>query len=103
VIHSQMEPRYRCKNCAKMLSKTRTARYRLNRPHELMSPVATLMAYGCPMQAIVAAFSVDERTVARWQREGRRQFRRVHERLVQAGGYPYRRRRFVACLGDLSC
>ena len=34
-----------------------------------MLAVMTLLAYGCPVQAIVAAFDVDERTVARWQRE----------------------------------
>jgi hypothetical protein len=29
-----------------------------------------LLSYGCPVpQAIVAAFDVDERTVARWQKE----------------------------------
>ncbi|MEZ4726469.1 MAG: hypothetical protein R3E79_04985 [Caldilineaceae bacterium] len=27
----------------------------------------TLMAYGCPLPAIVAAFELDERTVADWQ------------------------------------
>jgi hypothetical protein len=48
--------------------------------------VVTLLAYGCPVQAIVAAFSSDERTVARWRRESGYQCRRVHEHLVQAGG-----------------
>ena len=34
--------------------------------------VATLIAYGCPLQAIVAAFHLDERTVMDWQeRAGR--------------------------------
>ncbi|MBV9454539.1 MAG: hypothetical protein JOZ19_10530 [Rubrobacter sp.] len=44
------------------------------------------MAYGCPLQAVVAAFALDERTVARWQRESGHQCRRLHEHLVQAGG-----------------
>jgi hypothetical protein len=48
--------------------------------------VVTLLAYGCPVQAIVAAFGLDERTIARWQRESGRQCHRVHEHLVQAGG-----------------
>lgn len=34
-----------------------------------MVAVVTLLAYGCPIRAIVAAFSLDERTIARWQRE----------------------------------
>ena len=37
------------------------------------------------VQAIVAAFSLDERTVGRWQTEAGAQCRRVHERLVEAG------------------
>jgi hypothetical protein len=34
---------------------------------------------------LVAAFDLDERTVARWQRESGAQCRRVHEHLVEAG------------------
>src|SRR5215204_6052686 len=43
------------------------------------------LAYGCPVQAIVAAFGIDERTVARWQREAGSQCKRAHEHLVEAG------------------
>lgn len=50
-----------------------------------MLTVVTLLAYGCPVQAIVAAFELDERTVARWQREAGSQCRRVHEHLVENG------------------
>ena len=39
----------------------------------------------CPVQAIVAAFSLDERTVGRWRKEAGAQCRRVHEHLVEAG------------------
>ena len=45
----------------------------------------TLLAYGCPVQATVAAFDLDERTVARWQRKSGSQCRRVHEHLIEAG------------------
>ncbi len=87
VIHSQKERRYRCKRCAKTFSETKgTALYRAHKPHELVVTVVTLMAYGCPVQAIVAAFSLDERTVARWQRESGHQCQRFHEHIVQAGG-----------------
>jgi hypothetical protein len=47
--------------------------------------VVTLLAHGCPTQAIVAAFGLDERTVARYQREAGAQCRRVHDHLVAAG------------------
>ena len=47
--------------------------------------MVTLVANGCPLQAIVAAFALDERTVARWQREAGLQCKRLHEHLVEAG------------------
>lgn len=50
-----------------------------------MVAVVTLLSYGCPVQAIVAAFELDERTVARWQKESGTQCKRVHEHLVEAG------------------
>ena len=40
--------------------------YRLHKSAELMVLVLTLLSHGCPTQAIVAAFGLDERTVARW-------------------------------------
>jgi hypothetical protein len=87
VIHSQKERRYRCKRCGRTFSATKgTALYRAHKPHELVATVATLLAYGCPPQAIVAAFGLDERTIYRWQLMSGRQCRRLHEHLVQAGG-----------------
>jgi transposase-like protein len=86
VIHSQKERRYRCKRCGRTFTATKdTALYRLHKPRWLMLAVVTLLAHGCPLQAIVAAFDLDERTVARWQRESGSQCRRVHEHLVGAG------------------
>lgn len=87
VIHSQKERRYRCKRCGKTFSETKgTALYRVHKPHELVTIVVTLLAYGCPLQAIVAAFGLDERTVARWQRQSGHHCQRLHEHIVQAGG-----------------
>jgi hypothetical protein len=89
VIHSRKEHRYRCKRCAKTFSATKgTALYRTHKPHALLVSIVTLLAYGCPPQAIVAAFGLDERTIARWQHESGRQCRRLHEHIVQAGGVP---------------
>jgi transposase-like protein len=86
VIHSHKERRYRCKRCGRTFSQTKgTALYRLHKPQELVFVVLTLLAYGSPIQAIVAAFGLDERTVSRWQREAGSQCRRVHEHLVEAG------------------
>lgn len=86
VIHSSAERRYQCKRCKKTFSETKgTALYRMHKPKELVLTVVTLLAHGCPLQAIVAAFGLDERTVARWEREAGTHCRRVHERVVEAG------------------
>jgi hypothetical protein len=45
--------------------------------------VVTLLAHGCPLQAIVAAFGVDERTIAAWRARSGRQGQAVHESLVE--------------------
>lgn len=86
VIHSQKERRYRCKRCGRTFTETKgTALYRIHKPNWLVIAVVTLLAYGCPVQAIVAAFGLDERTVTRWQRGAGSQCRRVHGHLVEAG------------------
>lgn len=45
--------------------------------------VATLLAHGCPLQAIVAAFKLDERTVMDWQERTGQHCQQVHAPLVQ--------------------
>jgi hypothetical protein len=86
VIHSHKERRYRCKRCGRTFTETKdTAFYRMHKPRWLVLAVMTLLSYGCPVQAIVVAFDLDERTVARWQKESGSQCRRVHEHLVEAG------------------
>src|SRR5215210_1245591 len=59
--------------------------YRLHTPAELAVLVLTLLSHGCPTQAIVAAFGLDERTVARWLGSAGRHCQRVHEHLVERG------------------
>lgn len=57
----------------------------LRKPEELIVVVITLLSYGCPLQAIVHALEVDERTVARWQERAGAHCQRVHiDRVVQA-------------------
>ena len=86
MIHSRKERRYQCKRCRRTFSARRdTALYRMHKPEWLVLAVVTLLAYGCPLQAIVAAFDLDERTVARWQREAGLHCKRLHEHLVEAG------------------
>jgi len=84
VVHSRKDERYQCKICRKTFAATTgTPFYRLHQPLELMVIVATLVAHGCPLQAIVAAFHLDERTVMAWQERAGRHAQRVHEHLVQ--------------------
>jgi hypothetical protein len=45
--------------------------------------VVTLLAHGCPVQAIVAAFGFDERTAAAWWARSGRPGQAVHEHLVE--------------------
>lgn len=85
VIHSRKEQRYRCKRCGKTFSATTdTPFYRVHKSHALLVTVVTLLAHGCPTQAIVAAFGLDERTVADWQQRAGDQCARMHRYLVQA-------------------
>jgi transposase-like protein len=47
--------------------------------------VVTLLCHGCPLQAIVAAFGLDERTVAAWRDRAGRHGQRFHEHHVLDG------------------
>jgi transposase-like protein len=91
VVHGQRERRYRCTRCGRTFSATTgTALYRVHKPTALVVAVLTLLAHGCPVQAVVAAYGLDERTVARWQAAAGAQCRRVHEHLVEAGSVELR-------------
>ncbi len=57
----------------------------LRKPSELIVIVVTLLAYGCPVQAIVKAFGLDERTAASWRDRAGAQCQRVQEAVVQSG------------------
>jgi transposase-like protein len=64
-MHSRKERRYRCTTCGTTFAtSTGTPYYRLHRDPAVFVCVVTLLAHGCPTQAIVAAFDLDERTVA---------------------------------------
>jgi hypothetical protein len=60
----------------------------LRKPSELIVIVVTLLAYGCPLQAIVKAFGLDERTVASWRDRAGQQCQRVQPALVQQSQLP---------------
>src|SRR3989442_7223206 len=83
-IHSRKEQRFICHACDKTFSATTgTVFYRLRTSAETVVLVVTLLAHGCPVQAIVAAFGFDERTVADWWARSGRQGQAVQESLVE--------------------
>jgi hypothetical protein len=55
--------------------------YRLRTSSETVTRVVTLLAHGCPLQAIVVAFDLDERTVATWGARASRPSQAVQEHL----------------------
>ena len=57
----------------------------LRKPTEVILIVVTLLSYGCPIQAIVHAFGLDERTVARWRDRAGSHCEHIHHALVETG------------------
>jgi transposase-like protein len=83
-VHSQEDGRYICHVCNTTFSATKgTVFYRLRKSKELVVIVVTLLAHGCPVQAIVAAFGLDERTVLTWNDRSAQHCEQVHQYLVE--------------------
>ena len=83
-IHSRTDKRFICTECHKTFSAMKgTALSRLRTSAAMVDLVITLMAHGCPLQAIVIAFGFDERTVARWGARAGVQGQAVQEYLVE--------------------
>lgn len=79
----QQERRYKCHQCSKPFSDTvGTPLYGLKYPHWLVIAVLTLLAYGCPRQAIVAALKLDERTVKDWHKKAGNHGQAIQSHLV---------------------
>src|ERR1051326_9373537 len=57
----------------------------LRKPVDLIVIVVTLLSYGCPVQAIVHAFGLDERTVADWRDRAGAHCQNVHQAMVEQG------------------
>lgn len=69
VAHDRKRERCKCKTCGRTFSYRRgTPFYGLRTEVAEVVCVVTLVAYGCPVAAIVAAFGRDERTIADWLR-----------------------------------
>jgi len=83
-VHSQKEKRFICRACQQTFSARQgTAFFRLRTAEELVTVVVTLLSHGCPPQAAVVAFGLDERTVQAWHARAGQQTRQVHAHLVE--------------------
>jgi transposase-like protein len=83
-VHSRLEQRCVCDVCGQTFATTKgTIFYRLRTRPQIVMYVIVLLAYGCPIQAIVKAFLLDERTVRAWQKRAGRHCQQVHEHLVE--------------------
>jgi transposase-like protein len=83
-VHSHKEQRFRCHSCGKTFAASKgTPFYRLHKERWLFVCVSTLLAHGCPLQAIVAAFGLDERTVADWYGKSGSHSQDVHQHFLR--------------------
>jgi transposase-like protein len=81
-VHSQKSKRYRCQDCKRTFSeRCGTALYQLKKP-DLFGVVVSLLAYGCPPQAIVATYGVSQKTVRDWAKRAGEHCEEVHEQTV---------------------
>src|SRR5262245_18420662 len=79
-VHSHMERRFRCLTCNRTFAAcSGTPFYRLHTDQALFHCVVTLLTHGCPLPASVAAFGLDERTVAVWLAKAGYHCQAVHQ------------------------
>ena len=85
-VHSHKERRYICHGCKTTFADTTGSMlYGLKHPIWLVLVVLSLLAYGCPIPALVATFDLDERTVADWQLKAGRQAKTMHQQVICQG------------------
>jgi transposase-like protein len=83
-VHSQKDKRFICDVCQETFTTSRgTIFYRLRHDPKTVMCVIILLAYGCPVQAIVKAFGLDERTVSNWHERAGKHCQRIHEHIVE--------------------
>src|ERR1700730_7892302 len=83
VKYGSKRPRYKCQICGKVFSMKAGTMYEgLRSPQWQITTVIALLSYGCPVQAIVQAFGLDERTVARWMERAGKHCEQVHSELI---------------------
>jgi len=85
-IHETQRRRSRWKRCKQTFRERRgTMFFGRRKPISLIVIVVTLLASGCPVQAIVQAFPLDERTVADWRDRAGQHGQQIHEAMGEHG------------------
>lgn len=86
VIHDSSRGRLKWKVCKKTFNRRRgTALEGIRKPEELFVTVISLISWGCPTQAIVHTYHLDERTVADWQGRAGLHCEKVHQNQIEQG------------------
>ena len=79
-VHDSLKQRYRCLTCRKTFRITDGTLFHGKKyPPETITRVITLLSLGCPLQAIVQAFEIDERTVQHWREEAGQHCQAFHQ------------------------
>lgn len=82
-IHCHKRKRLRCTCCGKTFShRTGTPFFNVKTETNIIVLIVTLIAYGCPIAAIEAAFSIQRRTIREWTRKTGTHAKAVHEAIV---------------------
>lgn len=83
-VHCHKTRRFRCWTCRKTFAATTgTPFYRPHKEADLFVCVMALLTHGCPPQAVVAAFGLDERTVANWYDKSGQHSHKVHHHFLE--------------------
>jgi len=83
-VYSHQEKRYQCAECQQTFTTSKgTLFYQLKTDPAQVMLVLVLLVNGCPLQAIVAAFGYDPRTVRGWLRRAGQHCQAVHEYLLR--------------------
>lgn len=82
-VHSQAEQRFCCSLCGQTFSLTKgTCFYRRRVAPAAITQVLTLIAHGCPIPAVVAAFGFQARTIRGWVEAAGFHCQRLHPQQV---------------------
>lgn len=83
-IHCRKDERYYCKTCGERFNyRCETIFYGLKYDEQTVLWAVELVSYGCPPQAVVKTFGVDERTLSAWLQRAGKHLAAFHREQVQ--------------------